>query len=496
MAEEQQVQVGAERGGESSLRGSTSTFTPFLSETARLQALKNIYLDQMSAINLSNNVDRSNIIRTARNMFAELDERVASTDDSVVCNRIIESLISVNMLLGTMPNDAPMLRTFQDECYNFITQINQILQRAGLGYKLTGSMSELDTLAKALGADMFYNNKFGMPINYAMRVQAQFMCNRSAKKHLDNIWGIEGSEGFGKSTVALELATTICEINGIEFDLNRNVFFSEKREYVYNILRTQAKHGDVFIFDEAVNQASKKAWWKEDQVELMRQFTLMRFLGITALFCVPDIQDLDIVLRERRLQGVLSIPERSSLTVKLPNLNPAANTYQIEKYASGEMVTSAEELTKFMAAFDKNRVLSYYTMPIPESNPIWVQYSTLKNTSFRSRKMERKHSNVRKMTRRDEMILAMLTMIDDTAASINEKQVEAFSQRLGFQLNFAGVAKYISKHTGKLTTEIIVLPDASSKDIKADTFINLNDPIVRGFVDRLHNTQKENNVRG
>lgn len=474
---------------DSTIKGSTASFTPFLSETARLQALKNVYLDQMLEANLGLDKDRDGIIKIARNIFAELDGRIASVEESRHCNIIITSLIMMDRQLMVY-TDYMLTRSFQDEAYNFITFVNQILQRAGLAFKLSGSMSELDVLAKALQADSFYKNKYGIPVHYAMWEQARFMRNR-VSKGLDNIWGIEGAEGFGKSTVALTLATTLCELAGIEFNLNRNVFFSEKKEYVYEVLRKAAKPGDVFIFDEAVNQASKKRWWVQDQVELMRQFTLMRYLGVTALFCIPTIDDLDVVLRDRRLQGVISIPERGSITVKLPNLNPEAKTYAIEKYAAKETIMSPSDLAAFLAAFDKNRVCSYPFWEIPQGLDVWKQYSELKNTSFRTRKIEKDRNYHSNRPKKEQMMLSLLASVDPNVATLNSKQVEAFGNRAGYRISFDSLARYISRNTGLTPTEILKISNPESKDVNKDAYIDLGETHVKAFLERLKNTDKE-----
>ena len=494
MVEQKGAMATAEQMGSGS-GVAKSTFTPFLSETARVQALKTIYLDRTLEGDLGVRDERLTLIRLARNILAEVDGRLTTAEDVKQLNKIINGMKLVDKNLLTV-QEPTLLEAFEDEAYAYITNVNQVLQRAGQGFKLSGQMSELDTLAKALGADVFYPNALGIPIHYAMWEQARFMANRIRRSGghgvLDNFWGVEGQEGYGKSTVAIELATTIAQFNGVEFDINKHLILSEKKEYVYEVFRKRAKFGEVYIFDEAVNQASKKRWWQEDQVEVMRQFTLMRYLGITALFCIPTINDLDVVLRNRRLQGVVSIPELpknglGTINVKLPNLNPAAQTYDIEKYAKKEVVTSPEELADFVAAFDKNRIMSYSFLEIPQNLPIWTQYMALKNSSFRTRKMEKTKKFVDRRPLKEQMMLGFLTAIDPNVATINAKQVEAYGTRIGYKLNFDSLARYIARNTGLTPTEIIKF-DAESKDVNKDAYIDLNEEHVHAFVTRIRNT--------
>ena len=46
-------------------RQGRATFTPFLSETARLQELKNIYIDELHDFDLSSQEYRERVIKTA-----------------------------------------------------------------------------------------------------------------------------------------------------------------------------------------------------------------------------------------------------------------------------------------------------------------------------------------------------------------------------------------------------------------------------------------------
>jgi len=471
--------------------GSRSSFTPFLSETSRLQENKNIYLDLLLEMDLTKQGDRDSVIRVARNMYDDILNRIGSKEDWDRLANILGNMQSVNKNLQ-VNRDVMSMANFEDEAHFFINKVTNVLQTAGLGLKLTEDATQLDSLAKDLGADTFYKNKYGMYINYNLDVMAGFFASR-VHKELDNFWAVEGKEGYGKSTLAMQLGTTISEKLGVPFDITRNVFFNEKKDYVYNTLRAVDKP-EVFIFDEAANQANKKQWWKTQQVELMTLFTLMRYKGTTVLFCIPSLTELDVVLREHRLHGVLSIPDRGQVVVKVPNLNPQGAAYQMEGYSKTQVVTAPSDMADFINTFDRNRKLDFPFWEMPKGLPIWKQYQDLKDTSVTGRKMARDWQGrlkTRQLPKSEQMILLLLTTLPVEQATLNEKQCDAFGVKVGYNVTFDGVVRYICRRTGLSQTDLIKIPNATeSADINSDAYIELTEPHVATFLEHIRSQNK------
>ena len=464
-----------------------ASFTPFLSETGRLQENKNIYLDLLLEIDLAAVGDRDAVIRVARNMYDDVLNRIGTAEDWHKLNDAITGMRSMSNSVA-INRDTMSMQNFEDEAHNFINKLTNVMQDAGLGMKLTEDATQLDSLAKDMLADTFRKNSYGMFINYNLDVVAGFFASRVAKQ-LDNFWAIEGREGYGKSTLALQLGTTVAEKLGLKFDINRNVFFNEKKDYVYNTLRAVDKP-EVFIFDEAVNQANKKQWWKTQQVELMSLFTLMRYKGTTVLFCIPSLSELDVVLRDKRLHGVLSIPERGEVIVKVPNLNIAGGAaYQMEAYSKTQIVTAPSDLTDFVNMFDKNRKLNFPFWEMPKGLPMWNQYTDLKNASVTGRKMARDWQGrlkAKQLPKAEQYMLLLLTTLPVEQATLNAKQVYDFGVKQGYDLSFDGVVRYICRRTGLSQTDLIKIPNATeSADINADAYIELTEPHVATFLQHI-----------
>ena len=476
---------------ETAQRQSRSSFTPFLSETSSLQENKNIYLDLLLEMDLTRSGDRDAVIRIARNMYDDIYLRIGNSEDWNKLNTIISNMrsISTNLMVN---RDTVSMANFEDEAHFFINKVTNVLQDAGLGLKLTEDASPLDSLAKDMGADTFFKNQHGMYINYNLDVMANFFVSR-VHKELDNFWAVEGREGFGKSTLAMQLGATVAEKLGVPFNVERNVFFNEKKDFVYNTLRSVSKP-EVFIFDEAVNQANKKQWWKTQQVELMNLFTLMRYKGTTVLFCIPSLTELDVVLREKRLHGVFSIPDRGKVVVKMPNLNAQGAAYQMEAYSKNQIVTAPSDLTDFVNTFDKNRKLDFPFWGMPKGLKIWDQYSDMKNTSVTGRKMARDWQGRMKpkaLPKSEEMILVLLTGLPLEQATLNAKQCDAFGVKVGYNVTFDRVVRYICRRTGLSQTDVIKIPNATeSADINADAYIELNEPHIATFLAHIRNQDK------
>lgn len=474
-------------------RQGRATFTPFLSETARLQELKNIYIDELHDFDLSSQEYRERVIKTARSLAAEIIGRIGDQEQWNRLNAILESMKNQNMMLSMYHRDMMLVEAFRDEAYNFQNAVNMIMQANNLGLKLTSGMSELTNLARYMGADTFHLNKQGIPIDYNLDTLTWYWNDR-VNKELDNFWAFEGKEGYGKTTLAMEAASTYLEHQGREFTLNGSMFFNESKERVYNTLRKDGRKGDIYIFDEAVNQANKKQWWKTDQVELMNLFTLMRYRGVTVIFCIPSAMELDVVLRNHRLHGIVSIPDRGIAVVKVPNLNPSAPTYQMEGYAKQEVVQSPDALAGFMSAFDKNRVLDFPFVPIPKDLPLWKQYMALKETSVTSRKMNKDfiRRSKPKAPIREQIIIGLLLSLDPKVATVNMKQVDEYSVKIGYKITLDAIARYIARRTGISPSEMIKIPNASkSKDINADAFIDLTEPHIVVFINNLRSQERD-----
>ncbi len=475
-------------------RSGKSTFTPFLAETARLQELKNVYLDSLRDYDIADDTARRVIIKTARIFYAEIANRIGNESEWTRLSRIIESMKFLSINLLNDPNSLAISQ-FEDEAYLFINVVNQVLQASGMGLKLGDAINEIDALARALQGDTFHFNRAGIPVHWKLEQLTTFWLDR-VKKELDNFWAFEGKEGFGKTTLAIQAATTFLGKQNRDFDIDTYLFSNQKKEFVYDVLRKRAKPGDVFIFDEAVNQANKKQWWKTDQVELMSLFTLMRYRGATVLFCIPDVSELDTVLRNKRLHGILSIPERGEVKVKLPNLNPAAGTYQIEKYGRNEMITTPADLSEFLSSFDKNIVTEFPFVETPKHLPIWKHYLEVKDASVTGRKMLKDFKR-RAQTKpiREQMILGFLMQLDPNVATLNKKQVIIYGNAIGYSLAFESVVRYISRKTGLTPTDLIKIPNATtSTDLTADAYVDLTEPHVHTFLLNLRNIEAENNA--
>jgi len=129
-----------------------------------------------------------------------------------------------------------------------------------------------------------------------------------AKKDLDFVLAISGSEGLGKSTLALHIANAVDE----NFDVD-NIFFSEVDLLkFYDKVLAQISNNEkkrVYVFDEAQNIFSRRNYSKNTVKDFLSFIKTARFLNNLYIFNTPTLSSLDSELL-RRLDALLFVRKR------------------------------------------------------------------------------------------------------------------------------------------------------------------------------------------
>lgn len=121
----------------------------------------------------------------------------------------------------------------------------------------------------------------------AKRLVASLKHRRETDGH--NVVGVQGPPGVGKSTLALGLA--------LNLDPSFHVGYVHYNRKEWHGIVTAPK-GGIFILDEGANVAMNRTWADKDQTRLMQILNMIRQRNHTLLWATPNVQRLDIVVRE------------------------------------------------------------------------------------------------------------------------------------------------------------------------------------------------------
>jgi len=125
----------------------------------------------------------------------------------------------------------------------------------------------------------------------------------NAKKDYDAFVVVDGREGFGKSTLAMQCAKYLDPT----FNLSRVVFNTEQfKEAVESAKKYQA-----IVFDEAFASLNSRQTISKINRTLVGMFTEMRFRNLFVFLCLPSIFDLDKYPAMFRSQGLIHVYKRA-----------------------------------------------------------------------------------------------------------------------------------------------------------------------------------------
>lgn len=125
----------------------------------------------------------------------------------------------------------------------------------------------------------------------------------NVQAHYDNIIGVGGKEGKGKSAFCYH----ICKMYDPEFTLKRGYIY-DAYEFVQAI-NSKEDRGSVFWMDEATNVASNRDWNKEENKLFIQILEMARARGWLLVMAIPLLRRLDVYLRDFRLRYQVEIEE-------------------------------------------------------------------------------------------------------------------------------------------------------------------------------------------
>jgi hypothetical protein len=132
----------------------------------------------------------------------------------------------------------------------------------------------------------------------------------------DNVVGVSGFTGEGKSTFAVQCTK---EGNKNKFSWDNHLIYTRKETIEKIKMISDYSFIDI---DEAINVLYRRDFARGQQKELLRLLDMCRDKKLTLFFLIPDIWDLDSKLLRRRMRFWVYIDIRGIAYVFRPDTNP------------------------------------------------------------------------------------------------------------------------------------------------------------------------------
>jgi hypothetical protein len=446
-----------------------SRYAPFITLTSQLSDYKQQFIDKIndSLKNANDLYQLAFVMRDHAYFFDEAEKR-----------EMDGQLFSIEQLLSDIaytPASNPFAmgeaksnlnRAFHDYLRTWL----QACQTHGVGLLFEKGTGEVDLLMGAMSAKPYFINSYGFAIHWSQDVIARAAVSR-IQNNFDNLIFTYGRRGFGKSTWNDEVALRMLEILGKKFDMDKQFIVNMPKHELFNYIKTWKK-GDVYIFDEFINEANARTALSWDSVQLMELIVAIRKVGATAFMAMPDLSMLDKALREHMITLLVRVTERGKAIVMAPTLE-ATDTLKDKPQSA---IILPQDLTAYIEKNATNRLLTSTFYEIPEDNKWWMEMDKRSKLGISTKTLTmRMNLNVERMNNFEECLKAFPEGRDNMSLEWLAK----YSEDKGYNIPPEQLANWLSK---KLNIKRFFVLEKDGK------VLMLNDPIIKRFIKRLKNT--------
>lgn len=452
------------------------SFTPFLTETFDLQQLKRLIMYDID--DLDHNV--TNLPIHMNLLFSQTAALFTPYENAMMRRNIDQVVQSANAFMSVQQSEDDSLYSYYrtklvTSATEFLTEFSSFSIAHGLSFSLekNKATTPFDLLKSIFDIDGYRNNSYGFPISYQQRILAEFILQRVQHKY-DTILLIVGKRGRGKSTFAAEIMSTFLELEGKPFGLE-NIMLTESKEQMFNAVKTW-KPGDGYIFDEAINQLFSRDFFKgSDFISLL---TEIRYKRTLAIFNIPELFQIDKIVRESLADHVVQITERGFAVGSAPSLLSGEQRYSNAK--PDQPVLTPQAHTDFLLKKSMNSIIAYPFWEIPSKNEFWIQYEGIKNDKINARKFIKPVGTV-KAKRADDFYYELAILVANSmpnAMRLNEGVVNEYSIAKTYRLTIQGFAMWLSRQLG-VTRNTLLL------DTGQGICLDLGSPLVKSYLAKL-----------
>lgn len=156
-------------------------------------------------------------------------------------------------------------------------------------------------------AQQMQNKKEGYFIHGFLKTNLDHVKHNVLKKDFDSFLIVTGREGFGKSTLAAQIAFYLDPT----FNLSRCCFTADQFEDTV----VKAKKFEAIVFDETMGYLSSRGAMSSFNRQLIKIFSEMRSKNLFVLLCIPNFFELDRYPAMHRATGLIHVYERKKYGV-------------------------------------------------------------------------------------------------------------------------------------------------------------------------------------
>lgn len=453
------------------------SFTPFLSETFDLQQLKRLVMYDIDEIDNR----AADIPVHLRLLFSQVAALMTPYENAAMMQNI-ESITQYSNALISASNDENDDSTYTfyrtkliTATTDFLTEFSSLLLAHGLSYSLEKNKAStpFDLLKSILDIPGYRNNTYGFPISYQQRLLAEFALQR-LQSNYDLIMLIVGKRGRGKSTFGAEVISTYLELQGKPFGV-QNVMLTESKEQMFNAIKTW-KPGDGYIFDEAINQLFSRDFFRGgDFISLL---TEIRYKRSFAAFLIPELFQIDKIVRDSLADVVVQITERGLAILMSPSLLSGEQRYAEAKPDAPVLTPQAH--SDYLIKKSMNSIVTIPFWEISSANQFWKEYNNIKDNKINARKFMKPQGYIKKKKASDfyyELCINIANTLPN-AHRVGESYVEQYSLQKNYKLTARGFAMWLALQLG-LGRHDLLLQTAEGE------VVDISLPLVQSYLAKL-----------
>lgn len=446
-----------------------SRFAPFMTLVSQLSEYKQDFINLLNdPIRNANNLYQLAYVIRDHSYFFSKEEK----------EEMDRQIYSIELSLSDLPftpKDAVIMADarsqFNKQLHDFLSLWLQLCQNHGVGLIFEKGTSEVDLLMGAMQAKPYFLNSVGFPIHWSQDLIARAAVSR-IQNNFDNLILTYGRRGFGKSTWNDEVGLRMCEIMGKKFDIDKQFIVNMPKHELFNYIKTWKK-GDIYLFDEFINEANARTALSWDSVQLMELIVAIRKVGATAFMALPDLSMLDKALREHMITLLIRITERGKAIVMAPTLE-ATETL---KNKPDNAIILPKDLTAYIEKNATNRLLTSTFYEIDEDNRLWMEMDRRSKLGISTKTLtNRMNLNQEREGQFMECLKAM-----PEGEMVSTDWLAEYSARLGYNIPPEQLANWLGR---KLNVKRQFIYE------KGGTNLVISDGVIKRFIMKLKNEQK------
>lgn len=454
------------------------SFTPFLSETFDVQQLKrNIMFDLDELEDMAQQLPiHMRLLQSEISSILDVTEMQELNTLIDTTTRYVNSLSFSEHIEDTATYNYYYAK-IENECSVFLSKISELFLSHGLsfGLKNNKAITPWDMLARVVDIPGWRYNNVGFPVTYQQRVLAEFAVERTQSKY-DFTMLVVGKRGRGKSTFIAELMSTYLELQGKKFDLS-NVMLTEDKQKAFATVKGWTP-GAGTIFDEAINQLFSRDFLKsQDFISLL---TEVRYKRAFVAFLIPELFQIDKIVREGLADVVVTITERGLAVLQAPSLLTGTERYMVKQ--PDEPVLTPTEHTEVLLKNSLNSILAIPYLEIPTNNELWSAYESIKDNKINAKKFEVKQQASGKL-KSDDYYYQFTKMLGKNMPKgkhvVTAKEIADYSKHVMYSLNTAGYASWFAKQLGVRKADMLILKPDGSADV------DISIPLINAYIMKL-----------